>query len=208
MATSDYIITPNDILRIFKRFGLRGFISLTAAIGIGVAVGWYFGLETAVFVGLFSFWALAGYSGRAFFGAAIALLIAIMAVSVYDTEYEVGDTNVVEKLAVWVFYFIAIGVLKLFIETIVERDSNKKQRFRPEPQPMKTMDRPIETPVQEKPKSATQHTRARAVSQNLATPMRQPKKQPINKKYIRPVHPAYTPTKQKRRIKPKGLIQG
>lgn len=211
MAATDYIITPMDIVHAVRWFGWRGAISLFVAVFVGVGISLYIGIELGVFVALFVFWTGAGYSGRLFFVAAIILLLMIMGISVYDTEFEIGDTKAIEKLAVWVFYFMAIGVVKLFVESMSDKElpHNKKTQNQPQPQPEKPNNRLAEMTIEEKPKPIQRQSNMAAVHKNLVkTKVRPHKRKTIDKKYIRPVHPAYTPTTQRRKVKLKGLIQG
>lgn len=151
MAVSDYLITPKDLAKTCRRLGWRFALGLLFGATVAFGIGYALNLETGFFVGLLTIWIIAQWDGRWLFGLAITLLMGIMAASILDVTIELGDSPIVERFAIWVFYLLSIGVVKLGIDLLAPKKP-PKPASPPFVHPLTQTHSPL-TPKQQKPES-------------------------------------------------------
>ena len=91
---------------------------------LGGTIGMYFGFDWTIESGFFCFFAIISYvvkwDARISIAAALACLISIMFLTIYG-EYEIIDKDLTEKIAVWAYFFLVIGVFGQIIEFLWEK---------------------------------------------------------------------------------------
>lgn len=124
---TDYLITPRDVWVLFKAlFGLSffGWVKLVLLIG-AFFLARHYGADVvdaffcAYLVGVFAY----DMDARISISGALGLLVLIMVIMVVGpyTEF-VNETTWPEPIAVWVYYLLAIGVMKQIKDTYISRD--------------------------------------------------------------------------------------
>lgn len=124
MSATDYFVTPNDIGRSIVR--IRWEHGLGVAAGLLTAFLVYkftgLGVEAAIFGALLISLMVWRSDPRWLFGAAIGSFGAIIIVSTLWRDMEVYDKPLSERMAVWSFYFLVIGVMLLIVESYWPKD--------------------------------------------------------------------------------------
>ena len=93
-------------------------VILGGTIGVHFIFGW------TIESGFFIFFAIISYvmkwDARISIAAALICLVSIMFLTIYG-EYEIIDKNLTEKIAVWAYFFLVIGVFGQMIEFLWEK---------------------------------------------------------------------------------------
>ncbi len=126
MAATDYFITPSDLGRGAQRFRWEHAAGLLAGL---LTAGLVFkfttlGPEAALFGALLIALMIWRSDPRWLFGAAIGSFGAIIIVSSMWREVEIFDKPLSERMAVWSFYFLVIGVMLLIVESYWPKDGS------------------------------------------------------------------------------------
>jgi hypothetical protein len=123
---TDYVITPADLFRAIRalfRLSWRDWVRILV-VGAILALLWkMYGVDLSdlAFIGLFLSVFAWNLDARIPIGGALAGLVLIMAIMLVGphTEY-VNETTWPEVVAVWVYYFLVIGVLKQVKDVFME----------------------------------------------------------------------------------------
>lgn len=124
MSAADYFITPSDIGRSAQRIRWEHGLGFVAGLIAAFLVYKFttLGAEAAIFAALLIALMVWRSDPRWLFGAAIGSFGAIIIVSSMWQDVEIFDKPLSERMAVWSFYFLVIGVMLLIIESYWPKD--------------------------------------------------------------------------------------
>jgi hypothetical protein len=117
ISPTDYLLTPRDVIKLarrgWRRLTLRHFVGLVVGIAAGLAVWLWLGDASAgVFAMLLAMALVWRVDSRVPLGLALGLLVLIpLAQLAYQHNWAITADDWSQGLAVWVFYFLAIGVV-------------------------------------------------------------------------------------------------
>lgn len=129
---SEYFITIKDFYRLIRKMIVG--VSITTIIGEVLMVAWivvmffvlHWPLEAIFFVSFFVALVYWNIEGRVSIGIGLICLVLIVIMQLLvDVLVSLPLQQLSENLAVWAFYFLALGVLKQIYELILEQWSKK-----------------------------------------------------------------------------------